>query len=169
MSTAPKLAQRLANPGSFAVEQQQRLAQDTARKVNSFADMLNAMVNRSYIALATDTGNVAAAAYATLLTAPITTVLATGFLIITFSASGLQNTSGGTLFFQVLVDGVVRKGCYTTQEAGFSFNASMVIRVAVTRGAHVVLLQGKTNAGSYRINAATVNEEHADMLAQEAS
>lgn len=170
MSTAPKLAQRLANPGSFATEQQQRLAQDTARKVNSFSNMLNAMVNRSYSALATDTGNVAAAAYATLLTAPITTVLVTGFLVVTFSVSGIQNVgAGATLFFQVLVDGVVRKGCYTTASAGFSFNASMVVRVPVTRGAHVVLLQGKTNAGSYHISAATVNEEHAHMLAQEAS
>lgn len=169
MSTAPKLAQRLANPGSFPAEQAQRLAQDTARKVNSYADMLNALVNRSYVALATDTGNVAAAAYATLLTANITTVLATGYLIVTFSASGIQNTGSGTLFFQVLVDGVVRKGVYTTQEAGFSFNAAMVLRVPVTRGAHVVVLQGKTNNASYRINAATTNEEHASLLVQEAS
>ncbi len=170
MSTASKLAPRLANPGSFHVEQQQRLAQDTARKVNSFADTLSALTNRSYVALATDTGNVAAGAYANLVTASITTVLTTGYLVITFSASGIQNASAASLFFQVLVDGVAVKGLFTTvPSAGYSFNVAMVVRRAVMKGAHTVAVQWKTNLNSARINAASVNEEHANLLVQEAA
>lgn len=169
MSTAPKLAQRLANPGSFHVEQQQRLAQDTARKVNSYADMLNAMVNRGYVALAADVTLATSATYATLLTANITTVLAGGFLIITWSASGDQITSAGTVLLRVTVDGVLVKGCATTIPLTFSWNASQVLRVPVARGPHVVKLTWRTNVSSVRILAATAPESHAHMLVQEAA
>lgn len=170
MSTAPKLAQRLANPGSFAVEQQQRLAQDTARKVNSYADMLNAMVNRAYVALTTDVTLATAASYATLLTANITTVLATGFLIVTFSTSAVKITTIGNMNFRVVVDGVAIKGAYSTaQVINTAMCAAMVVRVPVTRGAHVVQLQWITNSNSARINAASIFEEHANMLVQEAA
>ncbi len=112
----------------------------------------------------------AASAYTTLLTANITTVLATGYLVITCSASGIQITNPGTVFLEVLVDGVVAKGCFTSiPTAGFSFNLSMMVRVAVTRGPHVVLLKWKPNVSSAHINAATVVEEHAHMLVQEAA
>lgn len=169
MSTAPKLAQRLANPGSFHVEQQQRLAQDTARKVNTQADVLNALINRSYAALATDFTQASTATYATLLTANITTVLARGYLVITFSASGQQITNASVDVFQVAVDGAAVKGCYTSTPLNGVFAVGMVVRVPVARGAHVVTLQTKVNSNSLTIHAASVNEEHAHMLVQEAS
>jgi hypothetical protein len=169
VSTAVKLAQRRQHTGVFGADQAQRLAQDAARQVNSHTDMLNALLNRSFTALTTDTGTIAAGAYATLLTANITTVLASGYLLITFTASGVEVTTLGTASFQILVDGVVRKGAYTTVGAGSAFTAAIVIRVPVTRGAHVVLAQWKTSVANARINAATVNEEHAAMLVQEAA
>lgn len=171
MSTAPKLAQRLANPGSFATEQQQRLAQDTARKVNSFSDMLNAMVNRSYVALATDATLAGSAlVFTTLLTSSITTVLASGFLIITFTASGTHALGGATTYFRVTVDGVTARGAYVTvSAAGYAFTAAIMVRVPVTRGAHAVLAQWSTDNNSSRIRPATNVSEHAGMLVQEAS
>ncbi len=167
MSTATKLAQRMQH-SDFAGQQQQRLAQDTARKVNSFNDTLAALTNRAYATLTTDVTN-AVATYATLLTANITTVLASGFLIITISASGGKITNAGTPAFQVVVDGVATKACRTSVPLNFSFNVAMTVRVAVTRGAHIVLLQWKTDSASAVISAATVVENHAHLLVQEAS
>ena len=168
MSTATKLAQRVVHTGTFVGAQQQKLAQDAARKVNSHADMLNALVNRSYTALATDS-TTASATYATLLTANITTWLATGYLLITFTASGAQITNAAIPEFQITVDGVATKGCYQSAAINAAFSVAIVIRVAVTRGAHVVLLQWKTTNATTRISAATINEEHAAILVQEAS
>lgn len=155
--------------GTFQEQQAQLLAQQGASKTNQHVDTLRVLNNRKYIPLATDTGNVAAAAYADLLVADITTFLDNGFIIISFSASGIQVTNPGTAFFQLLVDGVVAKGMYTTvPTAGFSFNAAMLIRVAVKKGSHRVKVQWKTNVNSIHINAKTVVEEHAHLLVQEA-
>ncbi len=170
MSTAPKLAQRRQHTGEFGVDQQQRLAQDTARKVNSQADTLSALTNRSYATLAANTTLATSASYATLLTANITTVLATGYLLVHFTASGIHTNGGATVYFQVTVDGVATRGSYVTvPTANYAWSQAIVARVAVTRGGHAVLLQWRTDNNSARINAATVVTEHADLLVQEAA
>ncbi len=67
----------------------------------------------------------------------------------------------------MLVDNAVVKGCYTTASTNDSFAVSMVVRIPVTRGLHVVLLQWKTNVSSAHINAFTTTEEHAAMSIHE--
>lgn len=169
VATTGKLAQRLQHTGVFAQDQAQRLAQDTARKSNAHVDMLAVLTNRAYTALAADV-IIGAAAYAPLLTANITTTLAAGFLIITWSVSTVHPTAIATTYLQVVVDGVVIKGAYwTAPTAAYAGCLSMVVRVPVTRGAHVVQLQWKTDGASARISAKTINEEHAHMLVQEAA
>jgi len=169
LSGIGKLAVRRVHTGDFKVDQQQRLAQAAAVVTNSHRDMLLALVNRSYVELTTDFTQAGTATYATLLTANITTVLATGYIITTFSVSGVQLTNASAEVFQVTVDGVATKGCYQSTILNGAFSAAMVIRTAVTRGPHVVRLQSKVNNNTMRISAATVNEEHAHMLVQEAA
>jgi hypothetical protein len=154
---------------SYVADTAQAQARTASVKVNAHVDAIAVLNNRSYTALATDTGNVAAAAYAKLIDARITTLLSRGYLIITLSASGTQITNAATVFFQILVDGAVVKGLYTTVPVTFSFNAAMLVRVPVVKGTHVVTVQWKTNANSVRISAKTVNEEHAHLLVQEAA
>ncbi len=141
--------------------------QSNVRELIAYVRSLAWLTRRAYVALGTDTGNVAAAAYATLLTTTITTAIERSFLIIAFSASGTQITNAGTVFFQVLVDNDVVKGCYTTIPTNYSFSASMVVRIPVTRGLHSVLLQWKTNVSSAHINALSTTEEHASMSIHE--
>lgn len=169
MSTIGKLAVRRVHTGEFKVDQQQRLAQQAAQKLNSQADMLNAMLNRGYGALAVDTTLATSASYATLATATITTVLASGYLLITATASGVQLTNAAVDQFQITVDGVVIKGCYQSSAINGGFSVALVVRVAVTRGLHTVLWQAKCTSSSLRVNAATVNDEHAHVLVQEAA
>ena len=141
--------------------------QGNVRDVIAYLRSLVWLANRAYAALATDTGTIAAGAYATLLIANITTTLVKSFLLVSFTASGVQVTTLGTAFFQVLVDGAVVKGTYTTVAAGSAFAASMVVRVPVSKGAHSVALQWKTSVANARINASTVVEEHAHLYVEE--
>ena len=168
MSTATKLAQRTVHTGTFQGGQAQKLAQDTARKANTLAEQVAALQNRAYAALTTDS-TAPLFTYATLLTANITTVLATGYLIVTFTASGAHITNPGQTYFQVLVDNVIKKGIGVTMTTGGSWSASIVLRTVVTRGPHVVLVQWNSDAASGRINAASTVEEHAHLLVQEAA
>ncbi len=165
---ATKVSIGTQHTGTFAGGQMQAQARLATQKVNSHAERLAALENRAYTALATD-AITASATHATLLTANITTVLEEGYLVITFTASGGHPTNLGTAYFQVLVDGVVKKGCYTTVPIAYAFCASIVVRVAVTRGDHTVLVQWRTDSASARISAQTVNEEHAHLLVQEAA
>lgn len=171
MSTATKLAQRSVHTGTFAGQQQQRLAQDAARQVNSHADMLNALVNRSYTALAVDASLAGSAlVYTALFSASITTVMATGYLLMTFTASGTHTFLGATVDFKLLVDNVLTKGAYVTvRGAGDAFSVAIVSRVAVTRGAHTVRVDWSTDNSTARLRPATVDREHAALLVQEAA
>ncbi len=164
-----KLAYRL-EPSSFAGNQAQRLGQQAAAQSNSLVDLARALNNHQYVPLATDQTLAVSAAYATLLEANINTILARGNLLITFTASAVHITNIATIYFQVVVDNVIRKGTYVTyQVVPTALNASMVILVPVVRGAHNVKLQWKTDNNSARINALTVVEEHAHLLVQEAA
>ncbi len=119
----------------------------------------------TYVALAADV-TINIAAYATLLTANITT--ATGTLLNIRWSAAATNAAAASAFYQVLVDGVVTKGCRADIAAAGGTNSGMIIQVAVAPGAHTVLLQWKTNVNATKINAATVVEQHAHLLVQEA-
>lgn len=168
MTTAlPKrVAVRVEHTGDTSQDRAQRLARDVANAHELTKAFVAILANRSYAALATDT-TIAAAAYATLLTAQIMTLAPTGFLLVTFTASGLKTTAQGTISFQVLLDGVPVKGMHVGEGASFQFSASMLVRAPVKAGPHTVQLQWQTNISGAQINAASVNEEHASMLVQE--
>ncbi len=161
-----KLAINRQHTGQFAQDQAQRLAQQVAVKANGHTSLLNALTNSAYVPLTTDV-TISVAAYATLLSVPITTFLASGSLVINVSTSSLHQTGVGTNFFQVLVDGTPIKGTYVTGGTGYAVSASMVLRVPVRMGSHVVTLQWRTDANTARIAAATINEEHAHLFVQE--
>jgi hypothetical protein len=122
--------------------------------------------NRAYAALAIDT-TAGVSTYATLLTATITTALTNGYVLITFTASGLQLTSTGTVYFQVVVDGKVIKGTHATVAGGQAWCVSMIVRVPVTSGLHTVLLQWDSDVTGARINGKSANEDHAQMVVEE--
>jgi hypothetical protein len=164
---ATKVSIGTQHTGTFAGGQMQAQARLATQKVNSLSETVTALVNHAYSTLATDV--TATTSYVTLLTANITTVLESGYLLITLTASGARLTNPATTFFQVLVDGTVIKGTQSTDPAGYGFSEALVLRVAVTRGDHVVLVQWSTdNATTSRINAATIVTEHASVLVQEA-
>lgn len=167
--TASRVAQRREHTGTFAGDQAQLLARHGASKLNEHTDALAVLANRAYAALATDS-TTASATYATLLTANITTRLARGFLIITFTVSGTQITAAATISFQIVLNGTVVKGAWTTVPAvNYSYNVSMMVRCAVVRGPQVVKLQWNSNAATARVRALSTNEEHAHLLVQEAA
>lgn len=168
MPTLPgKVALRREQTGDVSRDRAQALAQRVATAHEQTKDIVAALMNQAYEALAADK-NINIAAYATLLTASITTVLASGHLVVTLTASGVEVASAGTIFFQVLVDGVIAKGVWSTVAAGAAFSVSLVVRVAVSRGPHAVVVQWKTSVNNARINASTSVEEHAHLLLQEA-
>ncbi len=125
--------------------------------------------SNAYVALKTDIST-ASATYATILTASITTVAAHSFLNILFTASGSRITNAGTAFFQVLVDGVVVKGCQSTvPSAGISygFNVALVVLAPVIAGRHSVVVQWKTDSATSQISAASSVTEHAAVSIHE--
>lgn len=162
-----KVAYRREHTGDVARDRAQALAQNVKTAHEQTKNIVAALINQAYVALDTDvTLNIAA--YATLLTTTITTVLPSGHIVITVTATGLKNTAGGTLAIRVKVDGTVAKAAYVTAGAGSAFSVSMVVRVAATAGPHTVIVEAKTSSNGATINAATVAEEHAHMLVQEA-
>jgi len=140
--------------------------QNNVRAIVEFIRSLLWLTRRAYASLSEDV--TAPAAYATLLTAKITTHSAKGFLSVAFTASGARLTNAATTFFQVLIDGKVVKGCQVTAAAAFGFSAAIVVRAPVSAGAHVVEVQWMTdNIVTSRINAASVVTEHAAMSVYE--
>ena len=173
---SPLFPNRLVKPDTFSGTQTawtQRIDAALVKVKKSFARTANAMANgapmgaSAFVEQTTDTGNVAAGAYATLLTANITTVLAASFLLINFSAA-FVNSVQATVYFKALVDGVEVVSAYSTVSlAGGAANVPMVGRKAVTPGAHTVLIQWKTGLGNVHINATSIPEEHASLWVQE--
>lgn len=168
---AAKVAQQRTHTGSFTGDQAQRQAQIATVKTNAHVDAIAVLNNRAYVALTVDSTLAGSAGvYTTLLTTSLTTLLATGFVIVTFTASCTHNNAGATTYFKVFVDGVAVRGCYATVTAGGeAFCEAILIRVPVTKGTHVVLLKWSTDNNTVRINAKTSANEHAAMLVQEAA
>lgn len=170
--TARKIAYRREHTGTFAGDQQQRSAQKAGFELNAKEKRLQVLENRAYVQLAANqTLAGSAGVYTTLLTTTITTLLASGFLILTFTASGTHpTTANATTYFKLLVDGAYVQGAYVTNGiANAAWTAAIVVRAAVTKGAHTVTLQWSTDNNSARIAPLTSTNEHADLLVQEAA
>lgn len=153
---------------TFEGDQMQKQARLASQKANSLEPRVATLENTAYAALAANT-TIGVAAYATLLTATITTVLASGYLDLQFTVSGVQVTSAGTAYFTAYVDGTAAVGAYTTVAAGAAFCASAIARVRVRAGRHTVRVDWRSSVANARINAATVTEEHARLFVREAA
>jgi hypothetical protein len=141
--------------------------QNNVRDLIAFVKGLSWISNKGYAALDVDV-TIGVAPYATLLTVPIFTVPRNSFLVISFSASAVHITVAATIFFRVLVDDVAFKGAYSTYLlVPGALCTSMVLRVPVDRGGHVVKLQWRTDGASARILAQSILEEHANLLVEE--
>ncbi len=105
--------------------------------------------------------------YATILTANVTTTLASSYLDISFTASGAHITNAATTFFPVLVDGVPVKGTQSKVPANYGWSAAYRSRAAVAAGAHTVVVQWKTDNATARINASSLVEEHGHLHVRE--
>ena len=121
----------------------------------------------SYVQQTTDL-TVAAGAYAKLFDVQIRKLQVGSRLAIRFGASFVQLTAAGGVSFQVKLDGVVVKGTYvTTPTATAAYNAGIVLVVAALPGLHTVTVEWKDSAGSVRVNAKSIVEEHATLLVEE--
>ena len=160
-----KVALRQEPTGNAQADRAQLQGREVARAHEITKGVVAALANRAYVALTKDT-LLNIAAYATLLSVNITTSLTSGFLVIQWSLAA-GNASACSLFFQVLVDNIVQKGTRVDVVAGGGGAPSMVLRVPVTKGAHTVALQWKTNVNGAHCNAASTVEEHASLLVQE--
>lgn len=155
--------------GNPTLDRIQGNVRDLIASVRTLAQDIRVLKNRTYVALGVDV-TVAAGAYAKLIETTITTSLASGFLDVIVSTSGQELAAVGTKWFLVLVDGKAVKGAHTTSPAaGYAFSLAMFVRIPITAGKHTVTLQWKTDAGSGRINAKSIPEEHATMLVREAA
>lgn len=165
---ARKVAVRTEYTGSVSADRAQQQAQLVSRAHEVTKLTVQALANSAYVALTTDYTQAATATYATIISTTITTVLPSGYLVITFSVSGQQITNASTDVFRATVDGVAAGGCYQSTIVSGVFSASVVTRVAVTRGPHTIALQSKVNNNSLTIHALTVpGEEHAHLFVQE--
>jgi hypothetical protein len=169
MATLPRKVAKIAEfTGHAPADRAQVMAQRVGAAHEQTKAYVQVLANRVYGALTVDT-TTASGTYSTLITASITTLLATGFLLIHVSACGDKTTNAGIISLQVVVDGVVAKGTYTAVAANSQFAVPLQWRVAVAKGPHVVTLQWKTSTANATINAVSVNEEHATMLVQESA
>lgn len=137
-----------------------------ARTANALANGTGGGGASAYDAVVADIST-ASAVYATILTANITTVLPTSFLLIQFSVSGHRLTNFATNYFLVYVDGTAQKGCYDSTPVSYGYTGGVTQRVAVTAGDHVVLVKWKTDSPTTYISGASVPEEHGTLFVQE--
>ncbi len=139
--------------------------QNNVRDLVAYVRSLRWLERRAYAALSTNATSTTS--YVTLLEATISSDLVRSSLEVTFSACGGKITNAGTVSFQVLVDGTVVKGCRTSVPLNFSFTASLLARVAVSRGMHTVKVQWKADTASATLSASSTVENHAALTVHE--
>jgi hypothetical protein len=86
-----------------------------------------------------------------------------------FSAAGNNATSATALRFQLLIDGVVTRGCNTRcVSSGNGGTVSLVYYSSVlTPGSHTFKIQWSVSAGTGTINASTGTSDNAVLLVEE--
>lgn len=88
--------------------------------------------------------------------------------ICTFSASGSNSSINTNVRFQLMVDGVAQRGTKFRNPTTNGSCATLIYRVTgLTAGNHTFKMQWSVSAGTGRIRALTVVEEHAGLLVEE--
>lgn len=98
-----------------------------------------------------------------------TLAISGGLYLVTFSASGSNATNNTNVRFQLVIDGVVQRGTKFRKDGGTGGTAALCRRVALAAGTRTFKIQWSVSAGTGRIRASTVTEEHAWMLIDELS
>lgn len=104
--------------------------------------------------------------FTNLLSQAITTQ--SGFLLINLTISASNSAANRTVSFQVLVDGVVRRGLSVRVSAtGVAESGGLVLRVPVTAATHTVAVQWSVSSSTGQIRPTTTVTEHCSLLLQE--
>lgn len=169
--TLPKrVAMRTEHTGTAPGDRAQRMAQVVGQAHEQTKSVVAALANLAYAELSTDQSLAGSAGvFSPLLSVNIVTTLASGSLLVTFTASSAQITNAGNTYFRLVVDGVVRRGTRGQVAAGFGLNSAIVQRIPVTRGTHTVAVQWSADNNTARINAKSLSYEHANLVVQEAA
>jgi hypothetical protein len=88
-----------------------------------------------------------------------------------FSGSVSATSGNRTVFFRILIDGVVKDGAsFTSAAANSSGAVSIMAKAAVAAGARVVKVQWRVSSGTAQIRPATVPDgEGAQLYVEEVS
>ncbi len=141
--------------------------QANVRSLVAYVRSLLWLTRRAYVELATDKLLATSASFATLLTTTITTDQRDGYIVVNFTASGIKLTGAGTAYFQIVVDGVTKKGAAVGVALNFKFGIALTQRIAVSAGLHTVRIDWRTDVSSLSIAAVTRVEDHAAMTVHE--
>jgi hypothetical protein len=164
-----KVPMRVEHTGNASGDRAQRMAQQVGQSHEVTKTLVAAISNYAGVDLTQDT-TTSSTALVPLLAVGLKTLLASGSLLITFSASFNKATIAGPAVFVVNVDGVSYRGCVVTCAAAASDTAHILLRVPVKAGAHTVTVLWQVNSGTLRIATKTVPlNEFATLLVQEAA
>lgn len=122
------------------------------------------MLQTAYLELSVDT-TTTGATFVDLLTVNLTTY--GGVCLVTFTVGGGNATTNTNVRFQLTLDGVAQRGTKFRQDTGAGSPGCLAYRAAPAAGSHVFKIQWSVSAGTGRIRAATVNEEHASLMIEE--
>lgn len=91
-----------------------------------------------------------------------------GFLLINLTISASNASANRTINFQILVDGVVKRGLSVRVSAsGVAESGALVLKVPVTAASHTVLVQWSVLSSTGQIRPTTTVTEHCSLLIQE--
>lgn len=156
MPTPGHKSEQTGQPGLDRIQQ-------NVRDLVVFVRNLEWLRRRAYVATTADT-TTSSASYVELMSTTITSAMASSYLVLSFTASGVKSTNAGTVTFQIVVDGTAVKGCSIgTLTATWHWNAAIVVRVPVVAGLHTVRIDWATTTASVRVNAASLVDEHASL------
>jgi hypothetical protein len=100
----------------------------------------------------------------------LTKTLTTGanFVIVKFTCSCSNTAVGSVNDFQLLVDGVAKRGTSASvKSSNDTLCVALVYKIAVTAASHTIKLQWRTSSGTLRSRPVTTIVEHGSLLIQE--
>lgn len=110
----------------------------------------------------------ASASFVTLLTQSIT--IQTGSILLIDASASISDTGGtSNIDIQITIDGTPARGCGTRTTATNVPGALALVyrKTGLAAGAHTVLVQWRTSAGTARCRPTTTVNEHASLRIQE--
>jgi hypothetical protein len=141
--------------------------QNNVRELVAFVRSLAWLANRAYVQLEQDVTIPTSAVYTILVSTTIKTSNDASHIVANFSASGAKLTAVGTVYFRLVVDDVVVGSTSLSVNLTWVFNASLVARAAVRKGAHAVRIEWWTDSSSATIRAKSLIWEHAHLSLHE--